>query len=163
MSNFIIRKANQKDASLLPQVYNKYLGKATMDTTPRQSDFFHKMINKLEEREIMLVAENSVEIIGYGILKKYSWKMGYHHTGEISIFLNNKFTGQGIGYNVMQRLIEQAKKWKYHHLVSRIMAVNKGSIAFHEKFGYKMVGIQKQAGKVGNQWHDIAIMQLIIN
>ncbi|MEO1262524.1 MAG: N-acetyltransferase family protein [Bacteroidota bacterium] len=163
MSTLTIRKANQNDAFLLPGVYNKYLGKATMDTTPRESDFFQEMIHKLGERETMLVAEINDDFAGYGILKKYSWKIGYQYTGEISIFLNGKFTGQGIGNKIMRQLIDQAKKWNYHHLVSRIMAINKGSISFHEKLGYEIVGFQKQAGNVEDKWHDIAILQLIID
>ena len=121
------------------------------------------MIKKLEKRETMLVAEKNQELTGYGILKKYSWKEGYYYTGEISIFLAEQFTGQKIGQKIMEQLIEQAKKFEYHHLIARIMAVNSGSISFHEKLGYTMVGIQKQAGKVGDTWHDIAIMQLLID
>ena len=163
MSTFTIRKAIQNDAFLIPKIYNKYLGKATMDTTPRHSDFFQEMMHKLGERETMLVAASKVDFAGYGILKKYSWKIGYQHTGEISIFLDDKFTGRGIGNEMMLLLIDQAKKWNYHHLVSRIMAVNKRSISFHKKLGYEIVGFQKQAGKVGKKWHDIAIMQLIVD
>ena len=160
--NATIRPASKTDAELLPPVYNLYIGKATLDVTPRQSDFFIKMINKLEERETMLVAELNGEFAGYGILKKYSWKEGYRYAGEISIFLGDQFTGKGIGEKIMQQLIAQAKEWGYRHLVARIMARNKGSISFHEKLGYEMVGIQKRIGFAHEEWQDVAIMQLLM-
>lgn len=156
------RRATLVDAALLPDTYNSYLGIATLDTKTRNTDFFIDMIEKLENREMMLVGEKNGELAGYGILKKYSWKMGYIHAGEISIFLGASFTGQGIGEKLMLELIAQAKKWEYKHLVSRIMAKNKGSILFHEKLGYEMVGIQKQIGFAHGEWQDVAIMQLII-
>lgn len=156
------KRATHTDAALLPDIYNHYLGKATLDIKRRDTDFFIDMIEKLENREMMLVAEKNGELAGYGILKKYSWKMGYIHAGEISIFLGELFTGQGIGKKLMLELIAQAKKWEYKHLVSRIMAKNKGSILFHEKLGYEMVGIQKQIGFAHGEWEDVAIMQLII-
>ncbi len=158
-----IKTVSHSDAESLPLIYNPYLGKATLDTTPRQSDFFINLINKLEGRETMLVAKIKGEITGYGILKKYSWKEGYYHAGEISIFLDAKYTGKGIGEKLMHQLIDQAKKWDYRHLVARIMAKNKGSISFHEKMGYEMVGIQKQIGFAHGEWQDVAIMQLLIN
>ena len=158
-----IRRTTRADAILLPPLYNPHLGKATLDVTPRQSDFFIDMINKLEDREMMLSADKDRELAGYGILKRYSWKMGYFHAGEISLFLGNDFTGFGIGEKLMLELIAQAKKWEYRHLVTRIMASNKGSISFHKKLGYEMVGIQNQIGFAHGAWQDVAVMQLIIS
>ena len=157
-----IRPVNYLDAQHLTAIYNVYLGKATLDTTTREFDFFIDMIDKIEDREIMLVAESGSAIAGYGILKKYSWKAGYYYAGEISIFLENKFTGKGTGEELMYQLIAQAKKWNYCHLVSRIMAKNKGSILFHKKLGYEMVGIQKNIGFAHGEWQDVAIMQLVM-
>jgi phosphinothricin acetyltransferase len=38
--------------------------------------------------------------------------------------------------------------------------MNKGSIAFHEKFGFKHAGTIKKAGYKFNQWLDLAFYQL---
>ena len=158
-----IRPFIEEDADFLSAIYNGFLGKATLDTTPRGPDFFIEMMHKLEDRETMFIAEHEGMIAGYGILKKYSWKMGYYHTGEISIFLSLSYTGQGTGQQMMRQLIDQAKAWGYRHLVSRIMANNKGSIAFHEKLGYQLVGIQQRIGFAHGEWQDVAIMQLLMD
>ncbi len=158
-----IRTAIHDDAAPLVNIYNQYLGKATQDTIFRQAGFFIKMINNLGDRETMLVAEKEKTVVGYGILKKYSWKEGYKFAGEISLFLDGKNLGGGIGKKLMHQLIEQAKEFDYNHLVARIMAINKKSIQFHRKLGYEMVGIQKRIGFVNGEWRDAAVMQLLLH
>ncbi len=161
--SILIRTATHSDAEALVHIYNQYLGKATQDTIVRKPNFFVQMMDKLEDREILLVVEKEGRIVGYGILKKYSWKEGYRYAGEISLFFDSKHTGGGMGKQLMQRLIDQAKNWEYKHLVSRIMAINVTSIEFHKKLGYEMVGFQSKIGFVDGVWHDVAILQLSLH
>ncbi|ABW25781.1 GNAT family N-acetyltransferase [Acaryochloris marina] len=41
-------------------------------------------------------------------------------------------------------------------------ATNDVSFAFHNGFGFEMVGVQKEVGHVADRWQDVAIMQLIL-
>jgi len=157
-----IRPATHADSARIAPIYNFYLGKATQDTERREPAFFTKMMDNLEARETLLVVEKGNVLAGFGYLKKYSWKEGYRYTGEISLFFDGKYWGLGLGKQLMQRLIDQAKNWEYRHLVARIMALNIGSITFHKKLGYEIVGTQRQIGFLNGQWHDAVIMQLII-
>ena len=43
-----------------------------------------------------------------------------------------------------------------------IDAENSGSIAFHEKFGFKTMAHLKEVGFKFNRWLDLVLMQLII-
>ncbi len=157
------RTATHGDAAPLAEIYNQYLGKATQDTTFREAGFFIEMMDNLGDKETMLVVEKEKTVVGYGILKKYSWKEGYRYAGEISLFLDGKNLGGGIGKKLMHQLIGQAKNMEYKHLVARIMAINDGSIQFHKKLGYEMVGIQKRIGFSNGGWQDVAIMQLLLH
>ncbi len=47
-------------------------------------------------------------------------------------------------------------------MIGIIDAENSGSIAFHEKFGFKKTGILKEVGYKFNKWLDVQIMQLIL-
>jgi phosphinothricin acetyltransferase len=49
-----------------------------------------------------------------------------------------------------------------HHLVSRVIAGNQRSLQFHFRCGYKMVGIQKEIGRLNGEWLDVAILQKIL-
>jgi len=67
-----------------------------------------------------------------------------------------------IGINNPDALIERARAYDYHHLVAKLWAANERSRALHRKFGYTLVGVQQEIGRVEGRWRDIAIMQKIL-
>ena len=58
--------------------------------------------------------------------------------------------------------MEKVREFRYHHVVTKIWASNLGSIRFHQRFGFEMVGVQKEVGYLGGAWRDVAIMQCIL-
>ena len=59
-------------------------------------------------------------------------------------------------------IIAKCKELGYHHLVAKIFATNKASIAYNQKLGYEIVGTQREIGYVDGRWQDVTIMQLLI-
>ena len=47
-------------------------------------------------------------------------------------------------------------------MIAVIDAENQGSVSFHEKFGFKTVGIIKESGYKFNRWLHSVFMQLIL-
>ena len=126
------------------------------------ADTFRERLAGLGEREALLVVTDP-EVVGWGIVKQYSDRLGYRVTGETSIYLDRGLRGRGYGSNLQQALMERCAAFGYHHIVARIWATNQGSIAFHQKFGYQLVGIQKEVGFLAGQWRDVAIMQCLLS
>ena len=62
----------------------------------------------------------------------------------------------------MTELIALAKAQKLHTMIGVIDSENKSSIAFHEKFGFKIVGTIQDSGFKFNRWLHSVFMQLII-
>jgi phosphinothricin acetyltransferase len=54
--------------------------------------------------------------------------------------------------NCLQELIQLAKNQKLHTMIAVIDAENQSSIEFHEKFGFKTVGIIKESGYKFDRW-----------
>jgi phosphinothricin acetyltransferase len=159
----VIRTAALADAAALADIYNQSVGLATLDLVKRDAAHFVKTLQLLEENETMLVMEQAGQVIGYGILKQYSWKEGYRYTGETSVFFDEKYRGKGLGNLLKKTLIETARELGYRHLVARIMARNKVSIHYNQKLGYELVGIQKNIGCIDGEWYDVAILQLLLD
>lgn len=158
MSN--IRYATTDDFPRLADIYNQYLGKATLDTEPRDAAFFQKIMDG--DRESLLVIESEDLIAGYGAVKKYSWKEGYRFASETSVFLDERHISKGLGKQLKNAVIKEAKSLGYRHLVARIMAQNEGSIQYNLNLGYELVGIQKKIGFANGKWYDVAILQLVL-
>lgn len=130
------------------------------DTTSAES--FHDQLYAQGERECILVIEVSHRVLGYGVIKAYSPRIGYRVACETSIYLDRTHTGAGLGSTLQQALIDECRRFGYHHVVAKIWASNEGSLRFHQRFGYELVGIQREVGYMAGQWRDIAILQLVL-
>ena len=174
--NINIRPATPADFEAIANVYNEaiFKGGITMDTEPKQATDIQKVVQTMGDREIWLVAalgdplEGSLEkpskncIAGWGVVKKYSDRPGYHFCCETSVYLTFSKVGKGYGKALQAALMEQAAAYSYRHVVAKILANNQSSIRFHKQFGFTPVGIQKEIGFIQDQWHDVMIMQCLI-
>ncbi len=158
-----IRTYLQKDFQAIADVYNEAisLGGVTMDIHDYSAADIAAIAKKFNQRETILVAQKDEQVIGWGIIKRYSDRPGYLVCCETSIYLSFASTGQGYGHSLQNALLEQVKDFGYHHVVSKILVTNPQSIKFHQRFGFEMVGIQKEIGYYRDKWLDVAIMQLI--
>ncbi|MEM8719813.1 MAG: N-acetyltransferase family protein [Cyanobacteria bacterium P01_G01_bin.39] len=160
-----IRHYLPQDFQAIANIYNEAIaaGGITMDCEPYSPQQISDIVHKFNSRETILVAHKDNTQVGWGIIKKYSDRIGYRVCCETSIYFKFNETQKGYGQVLQTALLKQVKAFDYHHVVAKILAANQGSIEFHQKFGFELVGIQKKIGFYGGQWHDVAIMQLLID
>ncbi len=103
------------------------------------------------------------DIAGWGIIKKYSDRAGYRFCCETAVYLRRDLTGRGLGTRIKLALIERCRRYGYHHLVAKILAVNVASIEYNQKLGYELVGTQREIGYAGGRWQDVVILQLVLD
>ncbi len=159
-----IRKATISDATAIAEIYSYHIlsRESCMLTEPMITIDIENMLQNLQDRELMVVAEIENQITGWAILKMYSPRLGYRYACESSIYMNPKFQGKGLGRKLMDWLLREAKQLDFHHIVAKIIKKNSASIQFHEKFGYTTVGVQKEIGFLDNEWEDVLIMQKLL-
>jgi phosphinothricin acetyltransferase len=159
-----IRDVTIDDAPTIAAIYNESI--AARDSTMQldQVDAATVMgwIEALGQRESMLVIVDDGEVVGYGVVKRYSDRGGYRYAAETSVYLRRTHTGEGRGTQLQSALIDRARAYDYHHLVAKLWAANERSRALHRKFGYTLVGVQQEIGRVEGVWRDVAIMQKIL-
>ena len=159
-----IRTAKEGDYNRIAEIYNVYIaeGGSTMEETPKTGQDIGAWIQKFHSREKLYVLLEEEEVIGWGIIKRYSDREGYRFAAETAVYLDPGHLGKGYGKQMKRFLIAECKAMNYHHLVAKIFATNEVSIAYNLKLGYEIVGRQKQIGWKNGQWMDIVIMQYII-
>ncbi|MEM7594928.1 MAG: N-acetyltransferase family protein [Cyanobacteria bacterium P01_A01_bin.83] len=160
-----IRHYLPQDFQAIANIYNEAIaaGGITMDCEPYSLQQIADLVHKFNSRETILIAHEDNIQVGWGIIKRYSDRIGYHVCCETSIYFKFSETQKGYGKILQTALLQQVKAFNYYHVVAKILAANQGSIKFHQKFGFELVGIQKKIGFYGGQWHDVAIMQLLID
>jgi L-amino acid N-acyltransferase YncA len=160
----MFRDAVSADAEAIARIQRQSV--EAMDSTmaaPATPQEIESQLAAMGAREVWIVLEGPEGVVGWGVVKKYSPRPGYARCCETSIFLDRSLMGRGLGRPLQQELLNRAKALDYHHVVAKIWADNAASIRFHERFGYELVGIQREIGWVGDRWRDVAIMQLIFS
>ena len=118
--------------------------------------------DKLSKDFPVIIAEIDSEVVGFGMYSEFRFREAYKFTVEHSVYVNQNFHGKGIGKILLQELIRLAKEQKLHTMIAVIDEENQSSIEFHEKFGFKIVGVIKESGFKFDRWLHSVFMQLIL-
>jgi phosphinothricin acetyltransferase len=110
----------------------------------------------------VIVAECDGLVVGFGTYGPFREKIGYQFTVEHSVYVAEPIIGKGIGGLLLKELIQLAKAQGLHVMIGAIDATNSSSIAFHEKYGFKVCGTIKEVGFKFDHWLDLVFMQHIL-
>ena len=113
----------------------------------------------------VLVAEVEGHVVGY---TTWTWFRGgprfpgYRHTRELTIHVDERFHGQGIGRALIDALSARAHSDDVHVLVAGIDADNVQSIEFHRALGFVEVARMPEVGRKFDRWLDLVLMQRVV-
>ena len=161
----MIRPAKPADAAAICAIYNYYIENSshTFEEKAVTQEEMEGRIIKIGERYTYLVSvDGSGEINGYAYVNTWKERSSYRFTVELSIFVSESCRGKGIGSELMEKLLGEIRKTDIHTVISGIVLPNDGSVALHEKFGFKKAGHFFEAGKKFGKWHDVGYWELII-
>ena len=160
----VIEIATHHDFAAIAAIYNEYvlLGGSTMEEQQHTAKDIQKWVDNFSPKEQLYVLKTNQQVIGWGIIKRYSPRAGYRYTCETAIYITQSQLRKGYGSRMKHFLIDQCKKMDYHHLIAKIFANNTASIEYNLKLGYTIVGTQKEIGYRNEKWLDVVIMQYII-
>jgi len=162
---FIIRKAKIEDLISINDIYNEVIEKtvATFDTTPKTLEEQKNWFTNHGPKNPILVAEKEESILGWASLSKWSDRCAYSDTAELSLYIKEKYRGQGIGRKLLEAIIQEGKKTGLHTVIARITEGNETSIHLHETVGFFHIGIMKEVGQKFEKRLDVYLMQKILN
>ena len=158
----IIRPATEEDVFSITEIYNQAVLRttATFDTEEKSvEDRLHWLRNHGTSHPV-LVAEN-IKVYGWASLSKWSERCAYDSTVELSIYVDEKLRGKGIGKKLLNEITKAGKEKKFHTIISRITNDNVISIKLHEEAGYVYTGTLYEAGKKFGKYLDVLFYQII--
>ena len=147
-----------RDAAGILAVYAPYIRETavTFETEVPAPDAFTARVAGICADFPYLVLEADGELAGYAYAHRQAERAAYAWNAELSIYLAGKWRGKGLGaplYRLLERLLAMQG---YVNLYGVITASNRGSIAMHEKLGYRQIGLHEKTGWKFGQWHDVA-------
>ncbi len=174
MTELTLRDATSDDAAAIAEIYNASItaGGVTMDQEPKSAGDLRRQMASFDERQTILVLEGAGvatpggrvrEILGWGIIKRFSERPGYRFCCETAVYLRRDLARLGHGTRLKKALIERCRRYGYHHMVARVQAVNTASIEYNRKLGYEVVGTQREIGFADGRWQDVVILQRVLD
>jgi phosphinothricin acetyltransferase len=98
---------------------------------------------------------------GYASLSQYRERKAFDRTVEISVYIAEKYRGQGVGKALMKTIVQLAQENSaIHTVVSLIEGSNVASIHLHETLGFTYCGKLSHVGYKFDRWLDLNIYQL---
>ncbi|SOC39857.1 GNAT family N-acetyltransferase [Ureibacillus acetophenoni] len=152
-----VRQMVETDLDQVLKIYGEGLatGYATFETTIPSKEVWDKKYHP----KLRFVAEYEGIIVGWITLSQVSSRKVYRGVGEISVYISESARGKGIGTLLMETMIQDSEKEGFWTLESSIFAINKPSLALHERVGFRVVGTREKIAQRYGTWHDTIIME----
>ena len=96
-------------------------------------------------------------LVGWAALSKVSDRCVYEGVAEVSVYVSVR--GEGLGTQLLQKLIEISESEGLWTLQCGIMRENIASIRLHEKCGVRKIGYREKVGKLNGIWRDNILME----
>ncbi|GBG96666.1 GNAT family N-acetyltransferase [Lactococcus termiticola] len=160
------RLARPEDAAELLAIYKPYVEKTaiTFEYEVPSLEAFEARIKSISALfpYIVAVDEESGKIQGYAYAGRYRERKAYDWVVELSIYLAEEARGKGLGKPLYHRLLKLLTALNYQRAYACITVPNPGSIHFHEKLGFSLIGQFNGSGYKFEQWYGIAWMELVL-
>ena len=162
--NAILRPAIEEDLGSILEIYNHYVlnSDATFDFEPRTPKAGEQWFRTRTDRHPIVVADDSGRVLGWSSLSPWSSHGGYRNTCELSIYVHPTSTGRGIGRSLFRAVVASAIDLGHHCLLARITTENPLSASMHQRAGFEVIGVMKEAGEKRGRYLDVLLLQKLL-
>jgi L-amino acid N-acyltransferase YncA len=110
-------------------------------------------------RDGRLVAEQDGSVVAWASLAPVSSRCVYAGVAEDSVYITAAMRGKGIGGRLLEALIRESESNGFWTLQAGIFPENAASLALHQKFGFRIVGVRERQGKMADRWRDVLLLE----
>jgi phosphinothricin acetyltransferase len=158
-----IRPAEIGDFARIAEIYGYHVrhGLSSFEEESPDEDEMRERWRKIDVLRLpYLVAVMEGVLAGYAYASPYRPRRAYRYTVEDSVYVDVDFHRQGIGSALLAQLIETTTILGYRQMIAVIGdSANRPSIALHEAFGFRHVGVLQSVGYKFDRWVDTVILQ----
>ena len=160
-----IRRATKDDLSAINEIYNYYVGNSTAtfaEEPESEADRLAWFKKHEKSKHAILVLEEKGAVVGWASLSPYHTRSAYSKSVELSIYLDHRKLGLGLGDLLFQEIVKVAQESGYHALLGLVCSENIGSLELMKKHGFEQVGRLKEVGQKFERWLDVTLVEKII-
>ena len=158
-----IRPTAEPDLPEIQAIYAHHVlhGTRTFEEAPPPLEEIAARFRRGSERGFAWrVAADDTGVLGFAYYGPFRDRPAYRFIVEDSIYVREDVRGQGVGKQLVARLLSDAEAAGLRQMIAVIGdAENVGSIGMHASLGFQRTGILRAAGLKFGRWLDVVIMQ----
>ena len=109
--------------------------------------------------EHRFVALRDGEVVGWAAVGPVSDRCVYGGVVESSVYVAESARRQGVGLELLQRLIASTEAAGIWTIQCGIFPENEASVRLHERGGFEVVGRRSRLGKLHGAWRDVLLLE----
>lgn len=106
-----------------------------------------------------VVARQGESVLGWAALSGVSDRCVYGGVAEVSVYVAGAHRGKGVGRRLLEAMVAESEKNGIWTLQAGIFPENAGSVAIHEKCGFRQVGRRERLGTMNGKWRDVLLLE----
>jgi phosphinothricin acetyltransferase len=155
--------AEEQHIPAIQQIYAHHVlyGCATFETDPPDEATLLARLQKINAAGLpWFVAIEDGVVLGYCYLSRWRERFAYRFSLEDSVYIDQRYTGRGIGRKLLAQALSWAEQQGYRQMVGVVgNSENDASIALHRSAGFTVTGTLRSVGFKHGRWLDTVIMQ----
>lgn len=157
----VTRPATDKDLPAITDIYNQAVlgATGTFDTEPKTLEQQRDWFARHGAAHPVIVAEEAGKVVGWASLSPYSDRCAYARTAEVSVYIDEKSRGRGLGGALLEKILVAGKAADIKQVLARVTEGNEASLRLHAKRGFFEAGRLRQVGEKFGRILDVHLLQ----
>ena len=146
------------DASQIAAIYAPFCSETAIsfETVAPDEATMRERIIAVTDRYSWLVAVSEEEkVVGYAYAGKHRERAAYGWSVDFTVYLAPTAKRRGVGTKLYTTLAAICRHLGYYRAFAGITLPNEPSIRFHEKIGFRPIGVYQRVGFKLGKWHDV--------
>lgn len=158
MVSISVRAATDQDAVPISDIYRPYVldTAISFEMDPPSASDFASRIRSITANYPWLVAVEADSVLGYAYAGPHRSRAAYRFSVETSIYIGTAHQTRGVGRLLYEALFAKLRQGEWVHAYAGTTLPNPASVAFHERMGFRPIGVFPSVGFKFDQWHDVA-------
>ena len=164
MEKLEIRDIEPDDLPAIRNIFNHYVKSSAAIFIENEvgAEWEQNFLDVRSDTRPAIAAVRGGIIAGWASIGDFSSRCCYRDTGEIPVYVDEAWHGQGLGSRLAKEIESRAIEAGIHSLVALIENSNAPSVKLFERLGYVRVGVLREAGFKFGRRLDVVYYQKII-
>jgi L-amino acid N-acyltransferase YncA len=152
-----IRLAAAGDAADIQSIYAPHASSTSVSFEVEEPSVaeIRRRIGSVSARYPWLVCVGPAGVAGYSYACQHRERAAYRWSVDVSVYVREGCQRRGVGGALYSALLDALRDMGYCNAYAGITLPNPGSVALHEKMGFRAVALYTEVGFKLGAWHDV--------